>query len=190
MRGRTPPKQLQREIDAALSRRRSSKPAKPAKVASRNHATKTGHTFTDLIRDDDPSAMDVAEDFLLERGWKLRGATGALHGGRNFTIDMKPLHGPSDQWKMVQVSVFPAGKSFPGQMLAEYKVANGTVRVNREETMKLEADDARKAAVATAWAIAKAIKPLPLSASERKVKDLMNKAINDGSDNLLREDLF
>ena len=109
---------------------------------------------------------------------------------RNFTIDMKPLYGPRDEWKMVQVSVFPAGKSFPGQMIAEYKVANGTVRVNREETMKLDADEAKKAAVATAWAIAKAIKPLPLNASERQIKDVTDEAIGDGPDNLLREDLF
>jgi hypothetical protein len=187
MRGRTPPKQLEREITEALSKRRGSKAAK-AKASSRHHATKS-YGFTDLIRNDDPNAMDVAEDFLLERGWKLREVTGALHA-RNFTIDMKPLAGPSNQWKMVQVSVYPAGKSHPGQMIAEYKVANGSVRVNREETMKLDADEAKKAAVATAWAIAKAIKPLPLSTSERQIKDVTNEAIDDGPDNLLREDLF
>jgi hypothetical protein len=185
MRGRTPPKQLEREIDKALSKRRSSK---ATKVSSRNHATKS-YNFTDLIRQDDPNAMDVAEDYLLERGETLREWTGGTRA-RNFTIDMKSLDGPRDQWKMVQVSVYPAGKSHLGQMIAEYHIANGSVRVNPVETMKLGADAAKKAAVATAWAIAKAVKPLPLNTSAREIKDVTDEAIGNGPDNLLREDLF
>jgi hypothetical protein len=91
---------------------------------------------------------------------------------------------------MVQVSVYPAGKSFPGQMIAEYHVANGSVRVKREETMKHSPDDAKKAAVATAWAIAKAIKSLALDTSQKKIASVTDEAIGDGPDNLLREDLF
>ena len=165
--------QLEREIAQALTR----------------HATKKV-TFTDLIRDDDPAAMHVAEDFLLERGWKLREVTGAL-AARNFTIEMKPLYGPAGQWKMVQVNVDKAGAAFPGRMWVKYSIANGPVRITREEEYATSPEAARKGAVATAWAIAKAIKPLPLDTDKRTIERVADEVIDDGLDNLYyNEELF
>ncbi len=166
--------QLDRDIAASLAKRGA------------------GTSFDDLIRDDDPGGMQLAEDFLLERGWKLRGVTGGLHA-RNFTIEMKPMHGSRDQWKMVQVQVFPAGKDFPGFTTAEYSVANGPVRVRRSEQLAVNVNDtARIAVLATAWAIAKAIKPLHLDASQKKVEAIVDEVIDDGLDNLNKspEELF
>lgn len=174
--------QLNRDIAQVLAKK---KPRQHAAVKAAKDVT-----FTDLIRSEQGGAMDAAEDFLLERGWKLREVTGALRA-RNFTIDMKPLYGPASQWKMVQVSVYPAGKAFPGAYTAEYKVANGSVRYDRDETMQYaDADENRKHAVATAWAIARAIKDLPLSASKQTVRDLADEAIADGGDNMRNEELF
>jgi hypothetical protein len=119
-----------------------------------------------------------------------RCASGPVGCARNFTIDMKPLYGPSNQWKMVQVSVSPAGKAFPGYMTAEYTVANGPVRVEASEQIAGSPDDAKKMAVATAWAIAKRIKPLPVTTLKGTISAITDEVIHDGSDNLLREDLF
>lgn len=133
--------------------------------------------------------MDVAEDFLLERGRKMREAVGGLNA-RNFTIDMKPLYGPRDQWKMVQVNVDKAGASFPGRMWVKYSIANGPVRIEREEEMATSPNDAKRAAVATAWAIAKAIKPLPLNTDRRTLEEVVDEKLYDGLDNLTPEELF
>lgn len=174
-------RQLDREIAAALSRR------------SRGHATKKADvTFTDLIRDDDPSSLQVAEDFLLERDWKLRDVTGGM-SARHFTIDMKPLYGPANQWKMVQVSVDRGGLGFPHETHVDYKVANGAERVERKEMFAGKPNEgSRKAAIATAWAIAKAIKPLPLDASKKQVEEIVDEIFYDGLDNLNKapEELF
>lgn len=176
--------QLDREIKQALRGRAAPHPAPKKTALKRLHATKTV-SFTDLIRDDDPSAMSVAEDFLLERGWKMREATGGLNA-RNFTIDMKPLYGPANQWKMVQVSVY---KDLPGLTEAKYSVANGPVRVERKEKYA-ESVDAKKAAVATAWAIAKEIKPLSLDTDRRTIERVVDDALDAGLDNLSPEELF
>jgi hypothetical protein len=71
--------------------------------------------------------MEVAEDLLLERGVDLQEVTGGI-GARNFTIPLKPLWSPSNESKMVQVRIAPAGSL----IWVKLYVANGTVRVQRE----------------------------------------------------------
>lgn len=129
--------------------------------------------------------MHVAEDFLLERGWKMREVTGGMNA-RNFTIDMKPLYGPASQWKMVQVSVY---KDLPGLIEARYSVANGPVRIERKEKYA-ESVDAKKAAVANAWAISKEIKPLPLDADKRTLERIVDEVLERSLDNLNPKELF
>lgn len=175
--------QLNREIAAALRTPPRSKAR--AKISHLDKPTR----FVDLLRDDDPNAMQVAEDLVLERGWKLREMGGSLHA-RNFTFDMKPLWTVPNQWKMVQVSVDNAGRAFPGRMVAEYSIANGTVRIKRTETHANHANETKKAAVATAWAIAKAIKPLPLDTDQKTVEHVVDEVIDNGLDNMHNEELF
>lgn len=148
-------------------------------------------TFTDLIRDEDPAAMDVAEDFLLERGWKLRRVTGGMNA-RNFTIDLKPLWLPREEWKMVQINVDRANgrRGDRGYMWTKYTVANGPVRVTFEMDVKRTPDDARKAAVANGWAIAKAIKTLPPDTDKATIENLVKTIIKQGRKNMKREELF
>lgn len=57
------------------------------------HAGESGADvkFHELIREDDPAAMEIAEDLILERGWKLHHVTGG-RGARNFTIDFGKEH--------------------------------------------------------------------------------------------------
>lgn len=152
-------------------------------------------TFRELIRSDDPEAMGVAEDLILEQGWKLREITGGMRA-RHFTIELKPMWGPSAEWKMVQthidatsIRIGPAGS---GKYIPiRYSVANGAVRIELKEDMQnMSPDDARKAAVATGWAIAKAIKPLPLNTDEATIRRVAQEAIDNGPDNLKREELF
>lgn len=178
--------QLGREIAEALRKKPRAKRTKANVKIS--HLTKQ-MSFLDLLRDDDPNSMQVAEDFVLERGWKMREMAGSLHG-RNFTFDMKPLSGPKDQWKMVQVSVFEAGRAFPGYMTAEYSIANGGVRVKRSDQHANTPDAAKKSAVATAWAIAKAIKPLPMNSGQKAVEHIVDDVIDSGLDNLNPDELF
>ncbi len=174
--------QLDREIAEAL-RGRSSKPTRPR--STRHHATaRGGVSFADLIRDEDPSAMQVAEDLLLESGRKMREATGGMRA-RNFTIEMKPTWGPRDEWKMVQTSVYEDRKG-------KLSVANGPVRVAREYKRALakDPDAARKVAVATAWAVAKAIKPLPLDTDQAALESIVDDVVARGAKNLRPKELF
>jgi len=187
--------QLDREIAVALQKR--TKPTKTKTATKNRHTKKVG--FLELIRDEDPNSMQVAEDFLLENGLKMREATGGLHA-RNFTIDMKPLYGPSHEWKMVQTNVYEVpshygrGKHYPrhnaGTIEIRHSIANGPVRFDYLEKSSNMLDSARKAAVATAWAIAKAIKPLPLDTKRDAVIEIVGDAVHQGLENMSPEELF
>lgn len=129
--------------------------------------------------DDDPAALSVAEDMLIATGQSMRAATGGAHA-RNFTIELTPLWKPRDEWKMVQVTVAPAVK---GRRMREPKVgyatillhlANGAARLNWIYDVKVDLDEAKRQAVATAWAIAKVLKVLPLDTPQKAVFDLAN----------------
>jgi hypothetical protein len=153
-------------------------------------------SFHELVRDDDPAGMQVAEDLLLERGWKMREVTGGMRA-RNFTIEMNPMHRPGSEWKMVQTNVIDKGstseygaRTQPGQVLIRLSVANGTVRVSREREFKSDVDQARRIAVANAWAIAKAIKPLPLDASRAAIERIVDANFTKKTQNLRPRELF
>jgi Xaa-Pro aminopeptidase len=146
------------------------------------------HRFRELVRDDDPTAMTVAEDALLEGGAKMREATGGLRA-RNFTIEMNPMFWPGARWKMVQVSV-EALTSKPGTIWTRWVASNGPVRVQREQKHKGEIDESKQTAVATAWAIAKAIKPLPLDASQKEIEAIVDRAIRRRKSNARPAELF
>ncbi len=152
-----------------------------AQVVSGDGSDHGGLGFTDLIRSERPGAMRRAEEFLRRKGWKLREVTGAAHA-RNFTIDMKPLWGPRDEWKMVQVNVAQEGKR--GKIWTKMSVGNGLVRVSREREFSGNLDDARKLVVANAWAVAKAIKDLPLDADQRTVESIVDVNFNRRSQNM------
>lgn len=154
-----------------------------ARVVSggRSEGGSDGESFTDLIRSERPGVMREAEEFLRRKGWNLRGATGAERA-RNFTIDMKPLWGPGHEWKMVQVNVAQEGKR--GRIWTKMSVANGTVRVSREREFSGNLDDARKLVVANAWAVAKAIKDLPLDTDQRTLESIVDVNFNRRSLNM------
>lgn len=144
-------------------------------------------SFDTLIRDEDPSGMKVAEDLLLERGWKMRGVTGAMHA-RNFTIAMNPTWWPAGKWKMVQANI---AEDKPGKTWLKVSVANGPVRVARERTFSGEVtDEARMIAVANAWAIAKEIKSLPLSAPRSQIEEIVDRHFRRKTQNLKPRELF
>jgi len=157
--------------------------------------------FHELIRRDEPGVMQAAEDLLLSRGWKLREVTGALRA-RNFTIALHPLWWPRDQWKMVQTNIdtstyrrLPNGgfvtRTEPGWVWVKMSVANGSVRVTREREFRgVDLDEERKIAVANAWAVAKAIKRLPLTASSATVERIVDEHFSRRSTNLNPRDLF
>ncbi len=169
--------QLDRDIASSLSR--SSTPRR------RHHALiQHDVSFHDLVREDDPSAMDVAEDLLLTRGQTLREATGGFRA-RNFTIEMKPMWGPREAWKMVQTSVYEDGKG-------KLSVANGSSRVYREykKVLSKDSDEARRRAVATAWAVAKAIKPLPMDVDEKALAKIVDEIVARGNKNMRPKELF
>lgn len=136
--------------------------------------------FQGLIRSDQPGAMRAAEEFLRRKGWRLREVTGALHA-RNFTIDPRPLWGPGHEWKMVQVNVAPEGKR--GRIWTKMTVANGVVRVTREREFSADIDEARKTMVANAWAVAKAIKYLPLDTDKHKIEAIVDRHFKRRSEN-------
>jgi hypothetical protein len=148
-------------------------------------------SFEELIRRDDPAVMDAAEDLLRRRGWKLRGVTGALHA-RNFTIALKPLWGPRDEWKMVQTNVArPDGvRAKPDQVWVKMTVANGRVRVTRERKFKGDIDDARKVAVANAWAVARIIKGLPLDTDPKTIEKIVDGQFARRSKNAKIQDIL
>ena len=177
--------QLDREIAAALM--------KPARRSTPHHASKAVR-FDELIRDDDPSAMQIAEDLLLEQNRAMREVTGGLRA-RNFTFELAPMAGPRNAWKMVQVNVdhaqLKAPQNNPGaQTWIKYSVANGPVRVTRETGTLDNLASTRRLAVATAWAIAKAIKPLPLDTDQKTIERLVDEAIDNGIGNLMPAELF
>jgi hypothetical protein len=192
--------QLDREIAAALA----GKPLRASIPSSRHVSMGTNGEammrFRELIREDDPSAMRVAEDTLLSSGWKMREATGGLRA-RNFTIEMKPMWGPREEWKMVQTNV-AAGLDIarrPDNVWVKWSAANGSARAEREREYKLsrfspgssgDIDDVKQMAVATAWAIAKTIKPLPMDVSEKELKKIVDAAIRRGKKNVVPEELF
>lgn len=173
-------------------------------------------SFHELVRDEDPNAMQVAEDLLLERSLKLREVTGGMRA-KHYTIEMNSMAAPRDQWKMVQAHVhepespeiFSQHRSEAAAQRAlkraragafiihepetlrtnerwliankryeiELDIANGSVRAKRTFFyIPRDSDDLRKRAVADAWAIAKAIKPLPLDASKADVERIINEA--------------
>jgi hypothetical protein len=171
--------QIKREIDAFL----------------KSGSSGSGVTFHEIIRDDDPASMQVAEDFLLQKGWKMREVAGGMRA-RNFTIELRPMHGPRDQWKMVSTNVADLGsrsetsKLRPGRVWVKMSAANGPVRVSREREIKSDLDEAKKIAVANAWAVAKAIKALPLDASEAAVARIVNANFTKKTHNLRPEELF
>jgi len=116
---------------------------------------------------------------------------------RNFTIELRPMHGPRDQWKMVQTNVIDLGAAGevgvnrrPGRVLVRLHVANGSVRAEREREFKSDMDDARKIAVANAWAIAKAIKPLPLDAGRAAIERIIDANFTKKTQNLRPAELF
>lgn len=161
-----------------------------------HHAVKSDVRFSDLAREADPSAMQVAEDALLARGQKMREAAGGLHA-RNFTIELEPLWKPRDQWKMVQTSVYPATKKTRkgyepklGRMEAKLSVANGSARVSRTYEIKADPDEAKRQAVATAWAIANSIKVLPLETSEADLAKVVDQHVKAGKKNAQNPELF
>lgn len=178
--------QLDREIAAALR--------VPTK-RTRHHATKAVG-FGDLIRDPDPSAMLIAEDLLLEQNRTMREATGGTSGfrGRDFTFLMSPLSSPRIEWKMVQVIITqkrkPIAAKSPGHTWVDYRVVNGPVWVSREEKSAGTLYETRKQAVATGWAIAKALKLLPLDTDLSTVERIVDEAIENGVGNLQPEALF
>ena len=142
-------------------------------------------SFHELVRDVDPGSMQVAEDLLLERGWKMREVTGGLNA-RNFTIELsQPGVGPGNDWKLVQTSVYEDRKG-------KLTVANGKVRVTHDYKRALSElpDVARMRAVANAWAVAKAIKTLPLDTDAATVQAIVDKAVARGGKNMVPEELF
>lgn len=149
--------------------------------------------FRDLVLDADPDAMKVAEDVLLESGLRMREVTGGLRA-RNFTIEMRPLSRPVDEWKMVQVSVvqFRLAEDMAESEAAwmRWSTANGKVRYEREREVEIPSEEARSHAVATAWAIAKAIKPLPLSTPQEEVENIVDKIVARGARNMVPPELF
>ncbi len=168
--------ELDREIDMALSR-------EPAR-----RAVGEGYKrFRDLVKLNEPGAMEIAEDAILNSGGRIRDATGGLRA-RNFTIEMRPTHGPRDEWKMVQVSVDATGK--PGVIWTKWSVANGPHRVYRERNAKGELVESKQQGVATAWAIAKAIKMLPLNTGEEKLAEIVDRVLARGKKNMTNPQLF
>jgi hypothetical protein len=173
----------------------------------------TSHSFHELIRDNDPAAMEVAQDLLLDRGWKMREVTGGLHA-RNFTIELNPIWGPRDEWKMVQTNVADADiYRKPGQPLRRVRtdasgqmrghrtdakgrvwikmsVANGSVRMEREREIASSLDDAKRIAVANAWAVAKELKKLPLDAGKGEVEKIVDRHFTKKTQNLKPVELF
>lgn len=172
----------EREIEDLLARNGTLTRPWPREVAPGSDVS-----FDTLIRDEDAAGMRVAEDFLLERGWKMRDVTGAMHA-RNFTIAMNPTWWPAGKWKMVQTSI---AQDRPGKTWVKLTVANGPVRVARERTFSGEVtDEARMIAVANAWAIAKEIKPLPLDASRDRIEKIVDRNFTKKTQNLKPRELF
>jgi lysophospholipase L1-like esterase len=130
-------------------------------------------SFHELIRDEDPAAMQVAEDLLLEKGWKMSEIVG---GTKHGTIELKPMHGPKHEWKMVQWHVYET--DFPGHVDIKMDIANGTQRIERKQTVQGSMNYARKAATADSWAIAKAIKTLPLNATKQVLETTIDRALD------------
>lgn len=172
--------QLDREIDQAM--------AVGGNAASGTRTRDAGLRFQELLRDAHPDAMRVAEDVLLESGWKLREVTGGMRA-RNFTIEMNPMWRPREQWKMVQANA-ESLQSKPGKVWVKWSVANGAARAYREREIKSDIDDAKRFVVATAWAIAKAIKAMPLDASEDLLAKTVDKIIARGKKNMVPVELF
>ena len=167
--------QLDREIVASL--------AKSSKKRRTHHASMKETTFFELAQDPDPAALEVAEDLLLKKGWKMSDVVG---GRRHGTIELLPMHGPKHEWKMVQWHVHET--DFPGHVEIEIDVANGKERIKRNEIVSGSWDYARKTATADAWAIAKAIKKLPLATDHAKLAKVVDKALD--KDNVVPEELF
>ena len=171
--------ELDREIDDALSR----EPARRAVGESYKR-------FRELVRLDQPGAMEIAEDAILSGGGRIRDATGGLRA-RNFTIEMRPMHGPREAWKMVQVSVAAddSGRK-PGVIWTKWSVANGPARVMREREAKGDLVERKMTGVATAWAIAKAIKELPMDTDEKRLSAIVDQVIARGKKNMTNPQLF
>ena len=157
-------------------------------------------TFHELIRDEDPGAMQIAEDMALEQGFKIRGVTG---GTRHMTIDMNPISEPRGRWKNVASSVYtqpgdagsgtyPAEERIPREIaLTAYNGAQPAVE--RKVKIKATIEDARKYAAAATWALAKAIKPLPLDTDVTAIVDDITKRLRREKDRkklLVPKELF
>jgi hypothetical protein len=171
--------QLDRDIAEALAGRRQRSA----------HSTRGPYgVFSELIRQEDPAGMEVAQDALLEGGWKMREVTGGMRA-RNFTIELKSMWGPREEWKMVQTSI-EALTSKPGIVWVKWSAANGRARAEKQREYKGGVDDVKQMAVATAWAIAKAIKSLPMDAGDKALKQIVDKAVARGKKNVVPEELF
>lgn len=211
-------------------------------------------SFHELIKDPDPAAMDIAEDMIMERGWKLREVTGGI-GARAFTISMEKTGdiGDPDRWKSVQTAVDETtikraigndgryhgtwanrikkingrwqpvselgyiiqsstvnadGTGYKTKKAAEaaakelrahegasaarieVRAANGAARVTRTRiVIGIDKDEAKKLAVADAWAIAKAIKPLPLDTPEEAIAQIVDAKLQK-PENMTKPELF
>lgn len=148
------------------------------------------HAFAKLLRDEDPDAMEVAEDVLLRAGMKMREATGGLHA-RNFTIELRPLWMPREDWRMVQTSVDAVSKR-PGYFWMKWSAANGRARASVEKTFRMsDLDEAKLVAVATAWHIAKILKRTPIDGlSDASLREVIERAVAHKKQNALRRALF
>lgn len=193
---RTPPRTPGARASRSPAPRHLERAIEPKPKTRRLHSSK-GADFADIIRDDDPAAMRVAEDLLLQRGQKIRDVA-AGSSANSVVIDMQPRHGTYDQRKMVGVYIEDIGRAQEDGLHScriGVSVDNGSVRVIRTYDMTNTIDMLRRVAAADAWAIAKAIKPLPFNASQRTVERAVDDALGgeESYDNIYNagpEELF
>ncbi len=173
----------------------------------RNHRNNLGEEFARLMRDPDPQSMKVIEDMFLEETQTdglgptltdISGGRGSPKGtfdvGTFDYVDEKGIHhdvssmaGPRERWKMVQWGIHSVTGYF-NQYDITMSIANGTARLKREYHVQGQFMWARTVAASDAWAVAKALKTIPLTTSEVKLEKLVDKTLDQ--DNSEPEEIF
>jgi GDSL-like lipase/acylhydrolase family protein len=138
--------------------------------------------FHRLMRDPDPASMEIIEDMMLENEDKLT-EWASPKGARNGYFEINAAGAPRDQWKKVNWQITPSSH---GRYKIEFRASNGKTRAEYEMTVQGGSlEYARKVAAADGWAIAKMLKHVPMSTSEKTLKALLDKELD--KDNSLEE---
>lgn len=120
--------------------------------------------------------MQVAEDTLLEKGWKISEVAGNTRHGH---IKMHKVSAPPNKWRSVSWHILEPSRSwhYPrpnNERSIDFEINLSTNRLKRRGILRGNAVDARKSAAANAWAIAKAIKTLPLDTDLRTLANIVD----------------